>query len=59
MATVYPDRRSEYWERFLEAVHDLAAEAERRKVKFLIENHVVIAENMVGEKSPILMRNRR
>lgn len=54
MATVYPDRRSEYWERFLEAVHELAAEAERRNVKFLIENHVVIAENTAGENHPFL-----
>ena len=54
MTTVYPDRRSKYWERFLEAVHELAAEAERRNVKFLIENHVVIAENTAGENHPFL-----
>ena len=54
MTAVYPERRREYWGRFLEAVHDLAAEAERRKVKFLIENHVVIAENMAGENHPFL-----
>ena len=54
MTAVYPERRSEYWGRFLEAVRDLAAEAARREVKFLIENHVVIEENVVDGEHPFL-----
>ena len=54
MTAMHPERRSEYWGRFLEAVTDLAAEAARRDVKFLIENHVVIEENVVGGEHPFL-----
>ena len=54
MTAVHPERRANYWERFVEAVEDLAAEAARREVKFLIENHVVIEENVVDGEHPFL-----
>ena len=40
--------RSEYWMRFLESVEMLAADAARLGIRFLIENHVVVADNLAG-----------
>jgi len=54
MTEVHLELRQEYWGRFLDAVKHLGAEAARAKVKFLIENHVVIDENVAAGDHPFL-----
>jgi len=54
MTEVHPELRQEYWRRFLDAVKHLGAEAGQANVKFLIENHVVIDDNVTGGDHPFL-----
>jgi len=54
MTEVHPELRQEYWGRFLDAVKHLGAEAAQANVKFLIENHVVIEDNVAAGDHPFL-----